>query len=103
MLPCPFNICRPRAFQQVGQHRQRQFLVVMQLDVAQVVAGIGAADLAEVDDTGVAALVLVDVGRVKVAVRQTGLSVTLRIEQGIGSFESLSNCRDAGLFQRRAL
>ena len=63
----------PVAFQKEREHRPRQRLALVEREMAEGVVPVGAADLPEVDDPGVAAFVLEVVGGVEVAVGEASL------------------------------
>src|SRR5215469_17265200 len=61
------------AFEKRGKHSIRECFAIVHLEVPQVVEGIPAPDLAKVDDTGIVALFLIDVRRVKIPMCKPGL------------------------------
>ena len=63
----------PIPLEQGGEQPLRHDLPIMQVEVDQVVELVRPTHLPEVDDTGVPAVVLIDMGHVEIAVRQPGL------------------------------
>src|SRR6266567_578522 len=78
-------------FQKIGKHSGGECLSVVHLEVPQVVEGVAASDLAEVDDACVATVFLVNVRRVEIAVRKPRL---LDVQPGPETIDNPPDCLD---------
>src|SRR6266567_272214 len=79
------------AREKIGKHPGGECLSVVHLEMPQVVEGVAAPNLAEVDDACVAAMFLVDVRRVEIAVLKPGL---LDVQPGPEAIDNPPDCLD---------